>query len=54
MREEIQIPGLDELTGLKAGKAVALIGVNVTLAAVIACGAARAGEDTLLVMGHGL
>ncbi|MBQ6060184.1 MAG: transcription-repair coupling factor [Clostridia bacterium] len=54
MLEEIQIPGLDELTGLKAGKTVALSGVNATLAAVIACGAARAGKKTLLVMENDL
>ena len=54
MLEEIQIPGLDELTGLKAGETVALSGVNATLAAVIACGAARAGKKTLLVMENDL
>ena len=54
MLEEIQIPGLDELTGLKAGKTVALSGVNATLAAVIACGAARAGKKALLVMENDL
>ena len=54
MLEEIQIPGLDELAGLRAGKTIALSGVNATLAAAIACGAARKGKKTLLVMENDL
>ncbi len=49
MLDTLRIPGEEELLSAKAGQTVALTGVNMTLAAVIACRAARAGRRTLLV-----
>ena len=47
--DTLRIPGEEELLSAKAGQTVALTGVNTTLAAVLACRAARAGRRTLLV-----
>ena len=49
MLDTLRIPGEEELLSAKAGQTVALTGVNTTLAAVLACRAARAGRRTLLV-----
>ena len=49
MIETLRIPGEEELLAAKPGQVVALTGVNATLAAVLACRAARAGRRTLLV-----
>ena len=47
--DTLRIPGEEELLSAKAGQTVVLTGVNTTLAAVLACRAARAGRRTLLV-----
>ena len=49
MLESLKIPGEEELLAAKPGQAVALTGVNTTLAAVLACRAAEAGRRVLLV-----
>ena len=49
MLESLKIPGEEELLAAKPGQTVALTGVNGTLAAVLACRAARAGRRVLLV-----
>ena len=49
-----KIPGEEELLSARAGQAVALTGVNGTLAAVLACRAASAGRKVLLVMENDL
>ncbi len=54
MLESWKIPGEEELAAAKAGKAVALTGVNATLAAVLACRMAGRGLRTLLVMENDL
>ena len=54
MTEYWEIPGEEELLAAKPGQAVALTGVNATLAAVLACRAAQAGKRTLLVMENDL
>ena len=54
MFESWKIPGEGELLAAKPGQTVALTGVNATLAAVIACRAAKAGKKTLLVLENDL
>ena len=49
MLDTLKIPGEEELLAAKPGQAVALTGVNATMAAVLACRAARAGRRILLV-----
>ena len=49
MLESLKIPGEEELLAAKPGQAIALTGVNTTLAAVLACRAAEAGRRVLLV-----
>ena len=49
-----KIPGEEELLSARAGQAVALTGVNGTLAAVLACRAASAGRKVLLIMENDL
>ena len=49
MLETLIIPGEEELLAAKPGETVALTGVNQTLAAILACRAAKAGRKTLLV-----
>ena len=52
--ETLRIPGEEELLAAKPGEAAVLTGVNATLAAVLACRAAKAGRKTLLVMENDL
>ena len=54
MLETLRIPGEDELISTAPGQVTALTGVNATLAAALACRAARAGKKTLLVMENDL
>ncbi len=54
MTEYWKIPGEEDLLAAKPGQAVALTGVNATMAAVLACRAALAGKRTLLVMENDL
>ncbi len=54
MLENLKIPGEDELLSTKPGQVTALTGVNATLAAALACRAARSGKRTLLVMENDL
>ena len=54
MLENLRIPGEEELLATKPGQVTALTGVNATLAAALACRAARAGRKTLLVMENDL
>lgn len=49
MLENIRIPGEETLIAAGRGKIAALTGVNATLAAALACRAAKAGKRTLLV-----
>ena len=49
MLDTLKIPGEEELLRAKPGQTVALTGINGTLAAALACRAARAGRRTLLV-----
>ena len=49
MLDTLRIPGEEELLRAKPGQTVALTGINGTLAAALACRAARAGRRTLLV-----
>ena len=50
----IPVPGLDTLLSTKPGEATAVSGVNMTLAAVIACLAAEKGRRVLLVADNDL
>ena len=45
----LRIPGEEELLSAKPGQTTVLTGMNLTLASVLACRAARAGRRTLLV-----
>ena len=49
MLDTLKIPGEEELLRAQPGQTVALTGINTTLAAALACRAARAGRRTLLV-----
>ena len=53
MLDTLKIPGEEELLRAKPGQTVALTGINGTLAAALACRAARAGRRILLVTESG-